>query len=79
MVKVVGGGYKKRCDNCGRELEFTRSDVRAGKEIPGSDDRDHSSVIACPACRHSVDVTSVVGSASYETADRQRMEEQYDY
>lgn len=79
MVKVVGGGYKKRCDNCGRELEFTRSDVRAGEEIPGSEDRDHSSVIACPACHRSVDVTSVVGVKSYEVADRQRLEDFYDY
>ncbi|HJP80782.1 MAG TPA: hypothetical protein VJ841_00090 [Candidatus Saccharimonadales bacterium] len=77
MVKSLGGGYKKRCGNCNEKLQFTRSDVRAGAEIQGSEDRDHKSVITCPSCHRPVDVTSVVGSTSYETAQAQDWDDRY--
>ena len=77
MVKSLGGGFRKRCSNCGDELQFTRSDVRVGAAIQGSEDRDHKSVITCPTCRRPVDVTSVVGAKTYEEAQAQDWDDRY--
>lgn len=81
MVKVVGGGFTVTCGHCNSELEFTRSDVRAGARIPYSDDDNHYSVIVCPKkrCGRSVDVTAIVGSASAETASKQARDDDMGY
>ena len=67
MVTVVGRDprFKKTCPNCGRELQFQKSDVRAGPKAKGYDE-DHTSFITCPKCSKSVDVTSTYGTSSAE-------------
>ncbi len=77
MVQVVGRNpnYEVDCTNCGNKLAFTRKDVRAGQPIPGSEERDHRSVITCPGCRQAVDVTTKMGATSRETAAQQEWDE----
>lgn len=76
MVKIVGGGHKATCNNCGSVLEFTRSDVRAGERQAQSYD-DHESVIICPKknCGRAVNVTKIVGTTSSEVARRQELDD----
>lgn len=66
MVTVVGRDdrFKKDCTNCGADLLFKKSDVRAGKERAKGYDEDHTSFITCPDCHHAVDVTSTYGTSS---------------
>jgi len=77
MVKVVGTSAQRQeyCNNCGKLLEFTLAEVRAGGPIPGDDEGEHTSIIICPNCRCAVDVTSLVGPTSAEKAHRQYWEE----
>ncbi|MGD8373927.1 MAG: hypothetical protein PVI21_03660 [Candidatus Woesebacteria bacterium] len=61
MVKVVGGGFRATCANCGSSLEFTQDDTRAGEHMANNPEQEYYTVITCPRCRRAVDVTSVVG------------------
>lgn len=76
MVTVVGrdSRFKKTCTNCGCELQFQKSDVRAGPKAKGYDE-DHTSFIICPECRKPVDVTSTYGTSSAELYRQQKRDD----
>ncbi len=78
MVEVVGQDkrFETKCTNCGAQLRFQKIDVRAGERLPHSHD-DHKTIITCPKCTCSVDVTSTYGISSAETYAKQRRDEDY--
>lgn len=80
MPEVIGRDPKHevKCQNCGAKLRFRLDEVKAGEQRPHSPDRDHSSVITCPDCRKTIDVTLQVGATSYEQAAKQRRYEDHD-
>jgi|GEM_PF-5015568 len=77
MVKVVGRNpnFSASCGNCGAQLEFTRTDVRAGSN--SDDEGDRNSLITCPQCRRSIDVTSKVGRVDARKAAEQDRADDY--
>lgn len=77
MVQVVGQNpsFNTSCTNCGAQLAFTRKDVRAGSNRDQEGDRN--SLITCPQCSCSVDVTSKVGRVDARTAAEQDRADDY--
>jgi hypothetical protein len=60
----------------GQDKRFEKKDVRAGNRLPHSHD-DHATIITCPQCQHTVDVTSTYGASSAETYAKQRRDDDY--
>lgn len=72
---VSTGGNRATCPNCGSVMTYTRDEVKPGGDLPGTHER--ASVIFCPKCRKSIDVTGQVGYASAGAIKRQQDSDDY--
>ncbi|HKX73095.1 MAG TPA: hypothetical protein VJM32_03725 [Candidatus Saccharimonadales bacterium] len=81
MPEIIGQDPKRkaRCNNCGSELSFRLDEVKAGDPIPHDDEGEHHSVITCPKCRKSVNVTAQVGPATAQQVKQARDRDYDDY
>ena len=75
MAKIVGRSSKNvvECSHCGAEIEFTKSDIRAGEKLSHD---DHRAVIVCPRSDGGCGRTIPLGSrtVSAEQAERERFD-----
>lgn len=64
MADIIGvnPNFEAECSNCGTQFRFKSSEVRAGKEIAGSDGDDYERVVTCPepTCTKPVRVTGTM-------------------
>jgi hypothetical protein len=73
MPEIIGRSSNRQahCDNCGADMIFRKTEVKAGARIVGSEDSDHKSVVICPSCKRPVDVTGKVGTTTAQQAARE--------
>ena len=74
MVDVVGQNpnFTTECGRCGRQLQFTRDDVKPGDRLG---DGEYAKVIFCPGCGKKISVTMQMGTFDAQEVEKIRRQD----